>query len=59
MIRRITIDFEANVYEVTNLFDALGIETLDLNAATACVVRLAHNQWVNEPIPNVPIYTVH
>lgn len=59
MIRRITIDYATNVYEVTNLYDQFGNDTEEPTLAKSCVIMLAKDRWVSEETINVPIYTVH
>lgn len=59
MIRRITIDAYANVYEVSGLIDQFGKDTEDPILAVTCVIKLAHDRWLPQETIDIPIYTVH
>lgn len=57
-VRRIAVDYLANIYEVTSMFDRLGHETSDPALASTCVVRCGDN-FVVQDCDDVPVYTVH
>lgn len=59
MIRRLTIDWAANIWEVTNLVDQFGHDTEDPLLASTCVIKLGDNEWLPRDATDIPIYTVH
>lgn len=57
--RYLTVDWAANIYEITNLVDQFGHDTQDPALASTCVIKLANDQWLPRDATDIPIYTVH
>lgn len=57
--RYFTVDWAANIWEVTNLVDQFGRATQDPVRASTCVIKLGEDKWLPRDATDIPIYTVH
>ena len=57
-IRRVTVDSQGNLYEVTMMFDREGHLTNEPSLASTCVVVFCGDH-IPQDADDIPIYTVH
>lgn len=57
--RYVTIDWRANILEVTYLRDRYDRPTLDPVLAERCIIRLPNGSMVAATTDEAPVYTVH
>jgi hypothetical protein len=58
-IRYLTIDSLGRIYNITDLFDMFGNDTIDPALAHTCVVETEEKSFKPLPTDDIPIYTWH